>query len=158
MWETAAVWQEELEVEEPRSAQRRKSDTLARLTTDLDAWIATADAEGNAYLVPLSFLWDDSGLIISTPRSSVTVRNLTRGGRVRVGVGELRDVTMIDGTAELVDDEAVKDAFAAKHQWDPREEPGDYAYLRIVPDRIQAWREADELPGRTLMRDGQWVV
>ena len=49
------------------------------------------------------------------------------------------------------------DAFAAKHSWDPREEPGDYAYFRIVPDRVQAWREANELPGRTLMRDGKWL-
>jgi nitroimidazol reductase NimA-like FMN-containing flavoprotein (pyridoxamine 5'-phosphate oxidase superfamily) len=144
--------------EAPRGAGQRKSDTLARLTTDEDAWIATADAGGGAYLVPLSFLWDGTGLVISTPRSSVTARNLSRGGRVRAGVGELRDVTMIDGTAEIVDDDQTKDAFAAKHHWDPRDEGGDYAYFRIVPDRIQAWREANELPGRTLMRDGKWLA
>ena len=144
-------------MEEPRNAQQRKSDTFARLAADRDAWIATA-AAGNGYLVPLSFLWDGAGLIISTPRSSVTARNLSQGGRVRVGIGDLRDVTMVDGTAELVEDEGVKDAFAAKHNWDPREEAGDYTYFRIVPDRVQAWREANELPGRTLMRDGKWLA
>ena len=30
--------------------------------------------------------------------------------------------------------------------------------LVLVPERIQAWREANELAGRTLMRGGRWVV
>lgn len=145
-------------MEAPRSAEQRKSDTLTRLASEVDAWIATADAAGHSYLLPLSFLWDGAGVIVSTPRSSVTGRNLSRGGRVRVGVGQVRDVTMIDGTAEPVQDERPKDAFAAKHGWDPRKEAGDYAYFRIVPDRVQAWREVNELPGRTLMRGGDWLV
>jgi general stress protein 26 len=145
-------------MEAPRSAQQRKSDTLTRLGSDVDVWIATADAAGDSYLLPLSFLWDGASLIVSTPRSSVTGRNLSRGGRVRVGLGEVRDVTMIDGTAELVQDDQTKDAFAAKHGWDPRNETGDYAYFRIVPDRMQAWREVNELSGRTLMRGGDWLV
>ena len=84
-------------------------------------------------------------------------RNLARGGRVRVGIGQLRDVTMIDGTAGPGPDERTKDAFAAQHHWDPRAEAGDYAYFRIVPDRVQAWREANETPGRALMRNGSWL-
>lgn len=142
----------------PRTAEQRKSDTLTRLTSDVDVWIATADADGNAHLLPLSFFWDGAGVIVSTPRSSVTGRNLSGGGRVRVGVGEVRDVTMIEGVAELVQDEQTKDAFAAKHSWDPREEATDYAFFRIVPDRMQAWREVNELKGRTLMRDGDWLA
>jgi nitroimidazol reductase NimA-like FMN-containing flavoprotein (pyridoxamine 5'-phosphate oxidase superfamily) len=145
-------------MEAARSAEQRKSDTLTQLASEVDAWVATADAAGNGYLLPLSFLWDGAGMIISTPRSSVTGRNLSRGGQVRVGIGQLRDVTMIDGTAEPVQDERTKDAFAAKHGWDPRKEAGDYAYFRIVPDRVQAWREVNELSGRTLMRDGDWLV
>lgn len=145
-------------MELPRSLQQRKHDTVGRLESDADAWVATADTAGNAYLLPLSFLWDGAGVIVSTLRSSVTGRNLSRGGRVRVSVGQLRDVTMIDGAAEPVQDERTKDAFAAKHGWDPRKEAGDYAYFRIVPDRVQAWREVNELPGRTLMRDGDWLA
>lgn len=110
-------------MEAPRSAEQRKRDTLARLTSEVDAWIATADAAGSGYLLPLSFLWDGAGVIVSTPRSSVTGRNLSRGGRVRVGVGQLRDVTMIDRVAEPVHDERAKDAFAAKHGWDPAKRP-----------------------------------
>jgi hypothetical protein len=125
-------------VEPPRSLQQRKQDTLVRLESDVDAWIASADAEGDAYLLPLSFLWDGKGVIVSTPRASVTARNLRRGGRVRVGLGDLRDVTIIEGTAEPINDDATQDAFAIKHSWDPRNETADFAYFRIVPDRIQA--------------------
>jgi hypothetical protein len=38
----------------PRSLQQRKRDTLGRLESDADAWIATADTAGNGY--PLHFL------------------------------------------------------------------------------------------------------
>jgi hypothetical protein len=145
-------------MEAPRSAEQRRNDTMTRLASEVDAWIATADTDGNGYLLPLSFLWDGVGVVVSTPRSSVTGRNLSRGGRVRVGVGQLRDVTMIAGTAEPVNDEQTKDAFAAKHVWDPRKETSDYAWFRIVPYRVQAWREVNELAGRTLMRDGDWLA
>ena len=33
-----------------------------------------------------------------------------------------------------------------------------YGWFRISPRRIQAWREANELPDRELMRDGQWLA
>jgi general stress protein 26 len=145
-------------MDEPRSAGQRTSDTMARLESDSDAWIATADTAGNGYLLPLSFYWDGTGLVVSTPRASVTARNLSRGDRVRVGLGDLRDVTMIDGVAEVVQDDQTKDAFAAKHGWDPRTDSGDYAFFRIVASRVQAWREVNELPGRTLMRDGDWLA
>jgi nitroimidazol reductase NimA-like FMN-containing flavoprotein (pyridoxamine 5'-phosphate oxidase superfamily) len=145
-------------METARGCEQRRADSLARLTNDIDAWIATADNVGNGYLVPLSFLWDGAGIVICTPSSSETGRNLTRSGRMRVGVGELRDVTMIHGTPEPVEDEETKDAFAAKHGWDPRKESGDYVFFRVVPDRIQAWREVNELTGRTLMRGGEWLT
>ena len=55
-------------MEPPRSLQQRKQDTLGRLESDVDAWIATADAGGDAYMVPLSFLRDGAGVVIATPR------------------------------------------------------------------------------------------
>jgi len=32
-----------------------------------------------------------------------------------------------------------------------------YAYLRVTPRRIQAWREENELAEREVMRDGHWL-
>ena len=57
-------------MEPPRSAQRRKSDTLSRLAADTDAWIATGDTAGDGYLVPLSFLWDGAGMVVATTSAS----------------------------------------------------------------------------------------
>jgi hypothetical protein len=61
--------------------------------------------------------------------------------------------------AERKDDAAaLADRYAAQADWDPRTAGGRFVYVVLRPDRIQAWREADELAGRTLMRAGSWVV
>ncbi|MFV0132284.1 pyridoxamine 5'-phosphate oxidase family protein [Streptomyces sp. HMX87] len=147
----------------PRTAEQRKKDTLHRLEHDVDAWVATADsASGAPYLVPLSFLWNGSCLLFSTPASSPTGRNLVSSGRTRVGIGPTRDVVLLEGTVEPVEPadlpEQDADLFAAKTGFDPRQLTTPYRYFRVVPQRIQAWREADELDGRELMRDGRWLV
>ncbi len=74
----------------------------------------------------------------------------------------IRDVVLIEGTvdvtpaAEIADD--VAEAFAAKCGFDPRAARSRYAYFRVRPRRVLAWREVDELPDRELMRDGAWIV
>ena len=50
------------------------------------------------------------------------------------------------------------DGTDVKHGWDPRRETGEYAFFRVVPSRVQAWREVNELDGRTLLRDGRWIA
>jgi pyridoxamine 5'-phosphate oxidase-like protein len=146
-----------------RTAQQRKADTLRRLSSDVDTWVATADpVTGTPYLVPLSFLWDGATVLISTPGTSPTSRNLRATGRVRLGIGPTRDLVLIEGTVQAevaatdISAEA-GDAFAVKTGFDPRELTG-YAYFRIRPQRLQAWREANELTGRDLIRDGDWVT
>ena len=124
-------------------------------------WVATASQDGVAGLVPLSYCWDGSALVFATPERSVTGRNLAASGRARVGLGPTRDVVMIVGRVEVfsaaeVSDE-IGDAFAAAH-WDARKETKPYAYYRVVPERIQAWREENEIKGRDLMIDGAWLV
>lgn len=145
----------------PRGFEQRLRDTHARLENDVDLWVATAGTPGGVHLVPLSFLWDGDALLVSTPRASVTSRNLLADPRVRVGLGPTRDVVLVDGTAEPVDiaelGAGTGDAFAAKTGFDPRKIDRPYQYFRIRPLRVQAWREANELPGRTLMRDGRWL-
>jgi hypothetical protein len=148
----------------PRSRQQRKQDTLHRLEHDTDAWVATADAGGGTpYLVPLSFLWDGASLLIATPSSSPTARNLQSTGKVRLGIGPTRDLVLIEGTVHEVTapteiPDEVGDAFAVKTGFDPRELTSAYLYFRIGLRRLQAWREVNELEDRVLMRDGRWVV
>jgi hypothetical protein len=48
--------------------------------------------------------------------------------------------------------------YADQAAWDPQNTGQPYVYLLLRPDRIQAWREVNELPGRTLMRGGSWLL
>jgi len=147
-----------------RTAQQRKADTLRRLEQDTDAWVATADpGSGTPYMVPLSFLWDGATVLIATPAASPTSRNLQATGKVRLAIGPTRDLVLIEGTVQAVTAAAdipagAGDAFAVKTGFDPRELTDGYAYFHIRPLRVQAWREVNELVGRDLMRDGDWVT
>ena len=147
--------------ESTRTIQERRRDMLARLERDVDCWVATASADGVPYLIPLSFLWDGEALLISTPASSVTSRNLHATGRARLGIGPTRDLVLIEATAHPLEpgdlSPEVGDAFAVKTGFDPRNLKTPYRYFRILPVRIQAWREANELEGRDVMRDGVWL-
>ena len=144
-----------------RSRAQRKEDVLARLRDDVDLWVASADAAGNAYLVPLSFHWDGTAIVMATLRASRTARNLIRAGRARVALDRTRDVVLVDGAVEALPigaDPALEDAHSESTGFDARTEQGEYVYLRITPDAIQAWREVNELAERQLMRDGAWLV
>ncbi|WP_406291832.1 pyridoxamine 5'-phosphate oxidase family protein [Streptomyces sp. NBC_00624] len=143
----------------PRGLEERLRDTRAKLESDVDLWVATSGSPGGVHLIPLSYLWDGTAFLISTPRASVTGRNLLADGRVRLSLGPTRDVVVIDGTAEPVDitdlGPETGDVFASRTGFDPRELDEPYEYFWIRPRRVQAWREANELPRRDLMRDGR---
>jgi hypothetical protein len=145
-----------------RERDTRKADTMAMLTTPaIDVWVATASAAGAPHLVPVSLAWIDDRVVIAVEGSSVTARNLTASGETRLAVGSTRDVTMIDavleGAVDVSADEALGSAYVAQADWDPRGDTG-YVFLVLRPVRVQAWREANEIAGRTLMRDGTWLV
>ena len=143
-----------------RDPASRRADTLARLASDVDVWVATARGDV-PHLIPLSFLWDGARLLLATPDSSVTARNLRATGRARLTLGTTRDVVVIEGTADSLPVAAVPaataDAFAARTGFDPRRSAARMVFIWITPRRIQAWREENELPGRELMRDGAWL-
>jgi Pyridoxamine 5'-phosphate oxidase len=143
-----------------RTRSQRRIDTLAKLRSEVDLWVASADETGRAHLVPLSYYWDGSTLTIATPRASRTAVNLVRAGRARVALGPTRDVVIIEGRVDAIPigtDAGLEDAHAAATGFDPRTLAEEYVYLRITPDTVQAWREANELAGRQLMRRGEWL-
>jgi Pyridoxamine 5'-phosphate oxidase len=148
--------------DEPRTGPARTADAIAKLEArHPDAWVATASPSGKAHLVPLTFGWDGGFIVLATETAGVTTQNLSRTGTARLALGTSRDVVMID--AELDTVVAVEDAppeivdtYLKQSDWDPREDTG-YVFLRLRPRRVQVWREANELNGRTIMRDGRWL-
>jgi hypothetical protein len=124
--------------------------------------VASASTDGAPYLIPLSFDWGGETLLVTTPTESPTGRNLAATRTVRLGLGDTRDVSMIEGEVEVLEIDALPqergDRFAVRTGFDPRALGTAYRWFRISPRRIQAWREVNELPDRELMRDGRVLL
>jgi hypothetical protein len=144
-----------------RSLEQRKRDTLYRLAHDKDLWAASGNLEGRPYLVPLSFWWNGEYLFIATAKKNATARNMIETRRVRVALGNTRDVVLIDASAKPLQHEELPveygDAYVTKCGWDPRKSKL-YRFFRLEPQRIEVWREWNEHADRGLMSNGQWLV
>lgn len=142
----------------PRTVDQRIVDARERLAHDVDAWVATTSPD-RPWLIPLSILWHHDRLIFATSASSPTAVNIGLVPRVRVALGGVRDVVIIDGDADLAPSATMSnsevDAYRAKHNSDPRTWAD--TVIHVAPLRIQAWREENELAGRMIMRNGVWV-
>lgn len=146
----------------PRNAEQRTRDVQQKLRDEVDCWVASASSAGDAYLVPLSFYWDGERLILATPTNSRTARNLRRAAEARLALGPTRDVVIVEGAVTFIARDAIDDALATAHAqktgFDPRQIAEEYVYIAVAPRTIQAWREANELAGRFVMRDGRWLA
>jgi general stress protein 26 len=142
--------------------EQRTRDVLARLAGETDVWVASADAGGTPYLVPLWFVRHDEDLWLATRPATPTARNLRAVGRARVALGDTLDVVLVDGDAEVLTSSqvpgAAADAFVEKTGWDPREDPREYVWIRVRPRSIEARDGEHEMRDRWVMRDGVWAV
>lgn len=152
-------------MEPPAREHPRKARVLEMLRmvpgTEKDIWVASASASGEAYLIPLTFYWDGLRLTIATPKRSKTARNLQRAGVARMALSPTRDVVIIEGKLEIIaadEDDELAAAHTEAAGFDARHSNGEYVYIRMTPLKIQAWREENELGGRDVMVDGQWVI
>ncbi len=142
-----------------RTVTERKDHVLARLRAENKLWLATASG-GIAHLVPFSFVWDDSRVIMATPTGHRTADNAREPGRARVALDSTTDVVIIEGPLEVVSADAIEDdiadALAKVSAIDGRKAPG-FSYLQLTPRRIQAWWSMNELTAPTIMRGGAWL-
>lgn len=122
-----------------------------------------ASSGGDPYLVPLSFAWVSGRVVLALEAASRTARNITASGTARLGLGATRDVVIIDAVLDaehrvMAAPADLIAAYVTQADWDPRSAGSGYLLLVLRPQRLQAWRESSELTGRTLMRDGIWLV
>jgi len=145
-----------------RDIKTRKADVLAALERQKDLWVATADRAGRPHLIAVSAWWDGSGLVIATAGTSRTARNLVANPTARLALGAPDDVVVIDarstGSRPVSDSDELAGGFAAAVGWDPREVGEGWAFFRLEPARIQAYRGYDELEGRDVMGDSRWLA
>jgi hypothetical protein len=82
-------------------------------------------------------------VILATPAASVTARNATASGSVRLALGDSRDVTIIDATAAVVPcadaPDTVADCYAARTGRDPPHDDPPHVYLIAMPRVMRAW-------------------
>ena len=110
----------------PRSVDQRIVDTRQRLEHDVDAWVATTSPD-RPWLIPLSFLWHEDRLLFATNANSPTAVNIGLVRRVRVALGTVRDVVIIDGDADLAPSATLSsaevEAYTTKHNSEPGQTP-----------------------------------
>jgi hypothetical protein len=122
---------------EPRTAAQRKADTLAKLSAAAaDIWVASASIDDAGAARPY---------LVRSPSAGSTDGSSSRSKPTRAPPAACRSGRGPGWPS-------------ARPGWDPRTAGGRYVYLVLVPRRIQAWREVNELPRRTLMRNGEWLV
>jgi hypothetical protein len=147
---------------ESRTVEARKADVLASLEGQHSMWLATADSMGRPHLIAVSAWWDGSDLVMTTVAASRTAKNLTPGQEVRLAGGTPVDAIVVDArvietqVAEAAPD--VADGFKEAMGWDPREVGPGWAFFRLRPSRIQAYRGYEELEGRDVMRNSRWLA
>ena len=135
---------------------------LVVLEAQRDVWLASAGSSGRPHLIAVSAWWDGTHLVVATTARSRTASNLAPGSHVRLAAGAPNDVVMID--AKVVESIAanqaaeVADGFAIAVGWDPRQVGEGWAFYRLRPTRIQAYRGYDELEGRDVMRHSRWLA
>jgi hypothetical protein len=145
---------------DPRYRAQHRRDTEYRFTRDGHC-LASASAEGEPYLAPLSFDCDGEALLMATPSDSLTGSNLAATWAVRPALGHTRDVSMIEARSRSSRSThccssgltgSPRRPASTRVSW-PRRTAGSAS-----PRRVQAWREVSELPDRELMRDGRWLA
>lgn len=143
-----------------RSTEQRVADTLRRLNTDANVWVASA-VDGRPHLVPLSLAWDGERLLVATPADTPTARNLSASGQAKVTLDSADDVVLIEADATVASfdesDETTVGAYIDRVGWDPRNEPGTWVLIALTPSVTRAWNGVREINGRTIMRDGAWL-
>ncbi|HEY4889651.1 MAG TPA: pyridoxamine 5'-phosphate oxidase family protein [Candidatus Dormibacteraeota bacterium] len=147
---------------ELRTAEARKADVLAALEGQRDLWLATTDSAGRPHLIAISAWWDGHDVVVATTVTSRTAANLAARPGVRLAAGSTADAIMIDATivesAAANEAPELADGFAKAVGWDPREVGEGWAFYRLRPIRIQAYRGYDELEGREVMRNSRWLA
>lgn len=140
-----------------RSPESRKEHVLTLLSAHHpQCWVATASRNGNPHLVPQSFAWHEGRVIISSGEGFRLTKDLLEGSQARLALGDTCDVVLIRASVEAhmpVGEEPpeVRERFATQADWDPSKLGSAFRYFLLKPERIDVWRQPDEMGDRTIM-------
>ncbi len=145
-----------------RDTAQRVADAQRRLASEACVWIATASAAGEPHLVALSLWWDGHALMATTPAGNPVGRNIAATKRARASLPDAEDVVTMKAEASVIPLAEIEPASAIAMVealgWDPRNEPGDWVLITLVPTLVWAWNGLHEVAGRTIMRNSTWLA
>ncbi len=146
---------------ELRTVEERKRDVLAVLKAQGHMWLASSRG-GRPQVIGVSAWWDGTDVVIATIGTSRTAQNLRDSRIASLVAGTPDDAVVIE--AGLVESTPAKDAdevargFSGVMGWDPREVGEGWHFFRLRPSRVQAYRGYNEIKGREVMKDGDWLA
>ncbi len=124
-----------------------------RLRADKVAWLTTVGSDGRPYTVPVWFLWEGNSALVFSQPNKQKVRNLRKNGRVTLAMDDTKggdDVVIIEGTAELLEDQDISTALPeyVEKYWtmmqdlgyNPESMAAEFSLgIRITPTKIRNW-------------------
>lgn len=145
-----------------RTVAERKADVMKAFEAHDHMWLATADLQGKPQLIAVATLWHGGSVVVATRVESKTARNLAESGLAKLAHGTADDVVLVDALLETSvpaasADQDLVNAWVKANGWNPGEEGDDWAFYRLRPQRIQAYKGYGELQGRDVMRDSRWL-
>jgi PPOX class probable F420-dependent enzyme len=100
-----------LDMNDPRQAR-----TAERLRAEEILWLASVRPDGRPHLVPVWFLWEGESILLFSKPENQKIRNLRQNPAVSVsldGTNQGDEVTLLEGTAAMIDDSEVTTALPA---------------------------------------------
>ncbi len=124
-----------------------------RLRSDIMLWLSSVRPDGRPHIVPVWFLWDGSTFLIFSQPNTQKIRNLQQNTNVMLALDNTNngsDVIMLEGKAELLDNESVNttdSAYVKKYGpsiqrigFTPETMAQSYSQaIRVTPTKFLGW-------------------
>ena len=118
-----------------------------RLERARNYWISTASPDGRPHAMPVWGVWLDDVLYFSSAPNSRKARNLAANPRTVVHLESGDEVVIVEGTADLVTDEAllkrISEDYSAKYSFEVTFTVEGRGLVAVHPRLAYAWVEQD---------------
>ena len=117
-------------------------ETLQRLETEANLWLATVRSDGRPHLTPVWFAWHAEKIYACIQAGSVKTRNLAQNPLVALSLEDGSHPLIGEGTVAFVAEpwpEAVAAIFRRKYDWDIFTDSDYDRLLEISPVKWLSW-------------------
>jgi hypothetical protein len=117
-------------------------ESIERLDTAQNIWIASVRPDGRPHMTPVWFAWVGGKLYVSIDPDSVKNKNIAHNPRVALSLEDGLHPVICEGTAVPLDPplpEEVLAVFLRKYDWDITQENQYHQVVEVTPHKWLAW-------------------